>query len=216
MKRTLIILLTSVIVFGCSKNYSVERNIPVSSTSSLSDTTFVTDTTDFYDISINEIRSVHVLGHKLISFAGSSGDSTFNILDYSFFSDTSGYADFEFHKGALKKAPDDSTLLLFNKTKIKNLLPGSYPYTQNPKLDNGIYFILRDSNGVTWNTMLGSGNQAGSSFSIEKQVNLDRNFATTGISHSIHIVCRFNCMLYDGKGHEKQISNGRLGLTLWL
>ncbi len=214
MKSTSFILLAFVTILSCSKDYSVKKDPPLSSSSSLKDTTFINDTTDFYDITVDEIRTVHVLGHKLIAFSGSSGDSASNIIDYSFFSDTSSSSDFEFHKGALKKTVFDSTFLLYNKEKIKNLLPGNYIYTKDPKLENGIFFILRDSNGVTWNTMLGD--QSGASFSIEKQINLEKNFTATGISHSLHIIGKFNCIIYDGKGHQKKISNGRLGLTLWL
>lgn len=216
MKYTLVVLLAIVTVLSCSKNSPVAGNSSTISSSSLSDTAFVNDSTDFYDITVDEMRTVHVLGHKLISFTGSSGDFASNMIDYSFFSDTSSYADFEFHKGVLKKTVSDSTLLLFNKKQMINLLPGLYIYTKDPILENGIYLVLRDPNGVTWNTMLGSGDQSGSSFRIEKQLNLDSNFTATGISHSMHIICNFECTVYDGKGHQKKISNGRLGLSLWL
>jgi hypothetical protein len=78
------------------------------------------------------------------------------------------------------------------------------------------FFTITDSAGVAWSTTIRIADETNGFFQIVKQINRDSDYATTGVSHSMHIVCQFECVLYDGKGDGKKIKNGKMGVTLWL
>jgi len=211
-------IVASLIIFtitGCYKEYSFEGLKTVVLPDALADTLYINDTTDFYDIQLDGQRQVHVLGHhNLGAWSGASGDSVGSILHYFFYPDA--LTDFEFYKGTLTRNPSDSTFLLMNERVIRSLLPGTFPYTADPQTLNGVYFNMTDSAGVAWSTTFGIADQTNGYFQIIKQINRDDTYATTGISHAMHIVCRFECVLYDGKGNSKKIKNGKMGVTLWI
>ncbi len=81
-------------------------------------------------------------------------------------------------------------------------------------LTDGIYLSWTDSNGTLWQTCAGSAGQTGSSFTITNaEIAGD---PVTDIATDVTVAAAFNCKLYDGAGNAKQLTNGRLKLTILL
>lgn len=109
--------------------------------------------------------------------------------------------------------------------------PGTYSYSQlngdttytlpeNPNkiftktlLSNGIHISWTDDIGTLWQTCAGSGDQAGSNFTITK--NETGGNPATDISTGTTVTAVFNCKLYDNTGRVKLLTNGRFRLALW-
>ncbi|MEO8148935.1 MAG: hypothetical protein ABI723_14915 [Bacteroidia bacterium] len=82
-------------------------------------------------------------------------------------------------------------------------VPGNSSYVNNPDIQMGVelyYFI----GGVKWSTELGSGLQTGSSFKITDRKKV---WLPTG-DRGITVLINFNCILYDGNGNSKTVTDG--------
>jgi hypothetical protein len=79
---------------------------------------------------------------------------------------------------------------------------GSYPYSVENV--NGVSIRWVDSNGITWGTDIGTGDQTGSQFTI------DQTKEATGYNYStIKVLSHFNCKLYNGLGQSKTLTDGK-------
>lgn len=84
---------------------------------------------------------------------------------------------------------------------------GSYPFgkvslstEENGK--DGIVIYSVDAEGVHWSSDMAPATQSGSSFEIVEYIDF------TDIYSSKIMKAKFNCMLYDGKGHSKTLTKG--------
>lgn len=84
---------------------------------------------------------------------------------------------------------------------------GSYPFGKTSLSDedtgkDGIMVYWVDADGVCWSSDLAPATQKGSLFEVTEYI----DFADTYSSKIIK--AKFNCMLYDGKGHSKTLTKG--------
>ena len=218
MKNCLLISFLFLFI-SCTKEYSFERTSTGSAKKhvlTLADTTLIGDTTNFYDIELNSARQLHIVNIDCIAIFGASGGAGYIIPNFEFFADTSASATFSFQKGNIKLTSADTSRVLYNQKILMEFSPGYYTYTKDPSNTNGIFLQFMNSVRNKWSTMIGAADQTNSSFQIVSQLNLDRDYHLTGISHFIHLYCKFNCILYDGKGNSVILTNGRLGISLWI
>ncbi len=202
---------------ACQKEFSTIGKPAPTSNLPLADTTLIGDSTNFYDITINGTRQLHIVNYNTDALTGANGDSLNDIIQtYDFYADTSGDATFEFNKGYIKRVPSDSSFLSLNQKLITEFLPGFYTYTNDFNTVDGIVIRFKDSTGKQWSTLQETADQTNSIFQIVTQLNLDPDYSSTGISHGIHLYCKFNCILYDDEGNSLKVTNGRLGISLWL
>jgi beta-galactosidase beta subunit len=84
--------------------------------------------------------------------------------------------------------------------------PGKRNYSFEGR--NGIEIVLFDANDNfrKWTTSLDTANQQGSTFEIIETLMLENNLRDKVI---VKLVARFDCMMYDGKGNEEWLSEGR-------
>jgi hypothetical protein len=83
--------------------------------------------------------------------------------------------------------------------------PGSYPFASSFG-GSGITIGWTDKSGVDWESNNAPGTQSGSNFTITKVE------TTTGIVYNgtyyVTVTATFNCILYDGNGNSKTVTNG--------
>lgn len=84
---------------------------------------------------------------------------------------------------------------------------GTYPFGQMTRSTeetgkDGIKIYIVDADGVSWSSDKAPTTQSGSSFEIIEYVD------SPDIYSSKIAKARFNCMLYDGKGHSKTLTKG--------
>lgn len=84
---------------------------------------------------------------------------------------------------------------------------GSYPFgltslsTEETGKD-GIMIFCVDADGVSWTTENAPATQSGSSFEITEYIDFKDAYSSKIMK------AKFNCMLYDGKGHSKTLTKG--------
>ena len=195
-------------VCSCTKEYSCENCLQ---TSTPVDTT-LTDSTIFTDCLIDGVRYFNIAGREGCSSTyESAGSSTtkFYLLGVGGKNTTGTGTDknsLYFYKG---NQQIDNTLPLKLQT-IAYFSPGAYPYTKMFSIIEGTALIWTDSNGKKWQTDLGTGIQSGSSFIITKE---DFSFLN-GIVNGIYVRATFTCILYDGLGNSKILTNGKFCLAV--
>lgn len=84
---------------------------------------------------------------------------------------------------------------------------GSYPFGQTNNSTNengkdGIVIYSVDAEGVYWSSDMAPAIQSGSSFEITEYIDFADTYSTKIMK------AKFNCMLYDGKGHSKTLTKG--------
>ncbi|WP_462254495.1 hypothetical protein [Ferruginibacter sp.] len=196
-------------ICSCTKEYSCEKCLQISTQV---DTT-LTDTTFFTDCIIDGVRYFNISGRE---GCAATYESAGNATTKFYLSGVGGKNiagtgtdrnSLYFYKGV---QAIDSNLPLKQQI-IAYFVPGQYPYTKIYSLTEGIVLIWTDSNGKKWQTDLGTGNQSGSSFIITKE---DFSFLN-GIVNGIYVKATFTCILYDGLGNSKTLTNGRFCLPVW-
>ena len=227
MKKIIFSSVLILIFLSCKKEYSLVKgtsnlNTTILSSLPLADSILISDTTLFYDCEFGGKRQLQIVGlNNCISFSGGNGlpygDNTkgYGAYDFNFFANDSLSA-LTFRRGNIILLPTDTSYLLQNQRMFHGFVPGNYSYTQNPVINSGVMIERFDSTGKFWSTRLGTADQSSSSFQILKEFNIDPQYSSTGITHYIYIRCQFNCTLYDGKGNKIEVTNGKLGLSIWL
>jgi len=112
---------------------------------------------------------------------------------------------------------DDSVRLIkITKGRLSNLWsedafvqffgPGKRNYSNGGR--NGIEIVLHDAedNFKRWTTSLDTANQQDSYFEIVEAVKLENNLQDKVI---VKLIARFECMMYDGKGNQERLSDGK-------
>lgn len=189
-KSILLIAIFAVVVGGCKKSSSSPSSNPTSVT---------TNSTPQLSLTVNGTKSSYVSGTSIVTYVGSGGspsqteyDSGLNYNNLNndeIFNISKGVCVFPFY-------PCDSTI--FNNF----FTVGTYPFVISTDTSAGVnleYFI----NGVKWATYLGSGLQVGSTFKI-----VSTRKVVTFSTVDVFVVVNFNCIIYDGTGQSKTITNG--------
>lgn len=222
MKKIIIISSVMLILVSCKKEASIENNKPSEKVTSLpiSDTILISDTTIFYDCEFDGQRQLQIAGlNNCISMTGGTAlpyvYNNYGQYTFDFFTDDSLSA-LTFRRSNINLLPNDTTYLLKNQRMFYGFAPNIYTFTQTLASNNGVIIERHDAAGTVWSTNLGIASQAGSSFQILKLLNLDKSYSTTGITHGIYLFCKFDCTLYDGSGKTMTITNGKMGIVIWL
>jgi len=130
-------------------------------------------------------------------------DSSESIYGSGFDKDNGNTPIIEFSKGTFKYTiPSDSAAF------SNFFAPQSYSYSVNA--EDGVKITWYDSNGDMWSTDMGSGNQSGSTFTIE-----DRRAYTFSGEKYVRIKASFNCTVYNGLGGSKTITDGVSVMDFW-
>ncbi len=210
MKNVLLLsVVIAICIFGCKKKESTP-DAPATTTSGT--TTGGTTTgggSTIIDVNSTPQTTFAINGSPVTYIAdevvntsgsgvGSSGGDNFNYS--SGISNMSGTIEYiGFTKGTLNTAgtgnPTDAVFKAF-------FALGSKPYSLN--YVSGIEASMTDAAGVTWTTSKGTGNQTGSTFTIDQILDSPD---LSGIYYA-KVKISFSCKLYDGSGNVKTITNG--------
>jgi hypothetical protein len=198
-------LLVNACCLSCKKEYSCEhcyQQAPLDTT--INDDSFYTfltlDGVRIANISGKNNNGLYYGGTNINGYySGINGAATANNFAASYL---------EFFKGPLTINGNDTTA-----QEIAFLAPGSYSYSTNPAILNGVGFVWADANGKIWKTDYGSAEQQGSNFTI---TDAKLNYLPNGRLVSIAFTAVFNCKLYDDNGNIKLLSNGKLRLLFWI
>jgi len=212
------IILTFTLI-ACKKEHSQDASGTSNATSSLplSDTALINDTTIFFDIEIDGLRELQiqplnnygVYWEGIVPYTSGSGFGLFiqgitNNINRGI----------EITRGNIYVDPGDTTIQLEKLRMVAGFYTGPYAYTMDPDSHTGVQIKWQDARGKTWSTSAGTGDQSNSNFQITDRV--IGYYPPTGIIHGVHIRCTFNCILYDGAGNSIQMTNGKVGISVWL
>jgi len=223
MKKIIVISLLALFFVSCTKEYSFEGATikqPITHNLPLSDTTLIGDTTVFYDCEFDGQRELQIAGlNNCVVFTGGTAVpyvyNDYGQYTVDFFGNDS-LSTLSFLRSNINLMPTDTSYLLKNQRMYQGFTPNTYAYTLNIAGNNGVIIQRHDAAGTPWATNLGIADQSGSTFQIIKEFNVDNAYNTTGVTHGIYLLCKFNCILYDGTGKTITIKNGRMGIVIWL
>jgi hypothetical protein len=83
-------------------------------------------------------------------------------------------------------------------------------YSYSPDAENGISITYYDDAGDPWSTSLGTGNQSGSTFTIE-----ETKYQELLGDKYIRVKAKFSCKVYSSSGAVKNITDGVAVLDYW-
>jgi hypothetical protein len=83
--------------------------------------------------------------------------------------------------------------------------PGTYPFASSFGA-SGITISWSDHSGVDWESNNTPGTQTGSNFTITKVENTSGTLSNG--TYYVTVTATFNCILYDGNGNSKTVTNG--------
>jgi len=218
MKTITYSIILALVFLGCKKEHSGKASDSSNAESilPLADTTLIKDTTIFFDVEINGSRELQIqpLNNYGVYWTGNlpTLNNSFGLFIQGITNNTN--TGIEITRGNINAEPGDSTFQLIIQRMVAGFDTGSYAYTPDPNNKTGIQIKWKDSRGKTWSTAAGSGDQPGSKFQItDRVVDVD---PATGITHGVYIRCTFNCILYDNAGNSLQLTNGKVGISVWL
>ncbi len=218
------IFLLAASIWSCKKDNSNEQPVQQHVYNQTPEDTTLTDTSFYTDITINGQRVFYISGRQgsAMYYGGTYAENYSGITNDAnthAYADSSAYINFlEFGKLEFPvhtQAPFNYDPADFNAWALSNFATGMYDYLgagSQLTVENGIVLTWTDGSGVQWKTNIG--NQDGNYFNIVKEeaIYLSPGNYISGIT----VTAVFNCKVYDGNSHMKQITNGRLRLAVWL
>ncbi len=197
IKLLFIALILLMVVGGCKKRTTTP--IPAANSSVATSTNSVNSFTGnidgvayTYKEGVNDVEGSSISNKSLN--AGSTSSGIFGTtLDYS----TTDDGIMSINKGTIyftDSSPDNAAFKSFFST-------GTYLYSLHGA--NGVEVNWTDANGVDWSTSYGTGDQTGSTFSIQTS-----QVAATINDYYIKVTLKFSCKLYNTSGQSKTLTNG--------
>ena len=218
MKTVCCWLVLAFALFACKKEHSEDTSGASNSSSSLplADSALITDTTIFFDIEINGDRELQI---QPLNSYGVYWEGNVPYTSGSFGLFIQGITNninrgIEITRGNINLEPGDSTFELKKQRMVAGFDPGPYAYTVDPDSYTGVQIKWQDAGGKIWSTSAGTGDQSNSNFQITDGI--IGYYPPTGMIHGVYIRCTFNCILYDGAGKGIQMTNGKVGISVWL
>jgi hypothetical protein len=153
----------------------------------------------FEETTTNDIQS-GVGSSKDINTSGGTSKASFDSYLYNT-TTSKTYGSIE--KGTLFY---NFTTMLLDSTSYSNFFkPLAYAYSPAGAIIlNGCVITIYDANNVAWSTNKGTGLQSGSAISI-----IQNRFYYYGGDEFMKVYMTFNCIVYDGNGNSKVITNGK-------
>lgn len=220
---------------SCSKNSSMPGSVTVGVDSTITDTTLFIDITldNSRILRIeNGKNSPLSWGTEWGAFSTDTSVFPYNRVGSAFFNGQGSYTpSFEFGKGnyyiglpvRVQQNFTDSFFAAANYNYSVKTTDTTYNYLGTPTdtvtkfyntytkklLSTGINLLWIDSTGTEWETFNGSADQTNSYFTITDKKALLNNQTASAEETGAIITAKFDCMLYDNKGHSMHLTNGR-------